>query len=187
MRLRHLLFTMLLVAFAASGCIFSPGDDPEPPAPPPVDVCAAAPDTAMLRFQQIYSARNLDAYGELLSREYKWIPQEGEIYTYDVEIEVARKMFNALPGEGGVSISDISVDLLQPQGIWQPTPEDDPNFGGFPGSQYRNYIVDIKFQISGQNLVYRVQGPVLYYVMAEDVDGETCYKILGMVDATFGT
>ena len=186
MRLRHLLFLLLVTAFGASGCIFSPNDDDKPEPPPPLDVCAESPDAAIQSFRQIYSQRDLDAYRELLSRDYKWIPQDGEIYNYDVEIEVATKMFTNLPGETNVIISDIAVDQLDPQGVWQPTPDNDPNFGGFTDSQYRNYIVDIKFSLQGQNLIYRVQGPVLYYVMAEDVDGETCYKILGMVDATYG-
>jgi hypothetical protein len=47
--------------------------------------------------------------------------------------------------------------------------------------------VDIKFSIQGQNLILRVQGPVLYYVLDEGADGESDFRILGMVDATYGS
>jgi len=146
----------------------------------------ASADAAMQTFRSVYSQRDLDVYQVVLSRDYKWIPQDGEIYNYDIEIEVANKMFNALPGEPNVIIADIAVDQLDPQGIWQSTPENDPNFGDYDGSLYRNYIVDIKFALQGQNLIYRVQGPVLFYLLDEGTEDEANFRLLGMVDATYG-
>jgi len=188
MKLRTQLAILMLIAFASTGCIFSPGgDDDPPPPPPPINTCADSPDGVMQLFRTIYAARNLDAYREILSRAYLWIPQGDEaIWNYDEEIAATEKMFNGLAGNNDIIISSISVDQLEPQGTWQPTPTNDPNFGGFPGSQYRNYLVDFSFSISGQNLIFRVQGPVLYYVMSETEGDQTCFKILGMVDATFG-
>ncbi|HOX25272.1 MAG TPA: hypothetical protein PLL30_13155 [Candidatus Krumholzibacteria bacterium] len=146
----------------------------------------ASADAAMQTFRSAYSQRDLDVYQVVLSHDYQWIPQDGEIYSYDVEIEVANKMFNAVPGEANLIIADIAVDQLDPQGIWQPTPEDDPNFGDYEGSQYRIYIVDIKFALQGLYLIYRVQGPVLFFVLDEGTEDEANYRLLGMVDATFG-
>lgn len=188
MTFRHLLFAVLLVAFAASGCIFSPDPDPDPPAPPVIEcTTATSPDEAMAAFKTAYEGRSLDCYRELLSESYLFIPQDDQAsYGYDIEIDIARKMFEGLEGENGFVIQDITIDLLDPQGVWTETPANDPNFGGLADSQYRNYIVDIKFAISGQNLILRVEGPVLYYVTNEGTEDEPDFKILGMVDATLG-
>jgi hypothetical protein len=181
-----LLFFVLLVAFATTGCIFSPDDDSEAK-PPPAPACetAQSADDVIEIFGEVYAARNLDCYRKLLSQEYLFISQDGTFDNYDEEIAIAEKMFNELVGEGGIVISDITIDLLQPEGVWTQTPENDPNFGGFPQSQYRQYTVDFSFHIAGQNLRYRVQGPVLYYVLDEG-DGSPNFKLLGMVDATYG-
>lgn len=190
MKLRAHLAILMIIAFIASGCIFSPGDEGggNTPPPPPLNTCADSPDAVMQLFRTVYAARNLDAYREILSRDYLWIPQgDEEILTYDGEIAVADRMFNGLAGNNNYIISNITIDLLQPQGTWQPTPSNEPNFGGFPNSQYRSYLIDFSFSISGMNLVLRVQGPVVYFVMSETVDDKTCFRILGMVDATFGT
>jgi hypothetical protein len=186
MRIRHLLFFILLVAFAASGCIFSPdNDDQSQQQPPPECTVATSADAAMQVFRDVYAARNLDCYRKLLSRDYLFIDQDGGFDNYDDEIRIADKMFNGLEGDNQIIISDITIDRLEPRGVWTQTPANDPNFGGFSDSQYRQYIVDFSFAVSGQNLILRVQGPVLYYV--EDV-GESSpdFKILGMVDATYG-
>lgn len=187
MRFRSQLAILMTVAFVATGCIFSPGDDKKPvDPPPPLDTCAESPDAVMQLFRTIYANRDIDGYAAILSRDYLFIPQgDEEDYNYDTEIAVHTRMFQGLEGSGFV-ISNITVDQLDPQGTWQPTPANDPNFGGFPDSQYRSYLVDINFSLSGQSLIWRVQGPVLYYVRSETVDGETCFRILGMVDATFG-
>jgi hypothetical protein len=186
MKVRHLLFFTLLVAFATSGCIFSPDSDEDtPPPPPPECTTATSPDEAMQVFRTVYAGRSLECYRELLSEEYLFIDQAGGFDNYDEEIRIANKMFNGLEGENNFIISDITIDRLEPQGVWTQTPENDPNFGGFPQSQYRNYLVDFKFSISGQNLILRVQGPVLYYVLDEGGDSPD-FKILGMVDATYG-
>jgi len=186
MQLRHFLFALLLVLFAASGCIFSPddsGDDDLPP--PPSFEPAESPDEVMAKFREIYQAKNLDFYRRLLSEDYRFIPQnDGPVYNLDNELSVHEKMFNEIAGEGGVIISDISVVQLLPQGIWEDTPENEPDFGG--GSQKRTYIVQIDFSLQGQSLILRVEGPVIYYVRAEQADGQTVYRLLGMRDATFG-
>ncbi len=186
MNARHLLFFILLVAFAGSGCIFSPDDDEQPPPQiEPECTTATSPDQAMSVFQTVYAGRLLDCYRDLLSTDYLFIDQDGGFDNYDDEMRIANKMFNGLEGENAIIISDITIDRLDPQGVWTATPANDPNFGGFTDSQYRQYLVDFKFQVSGQNLILRVQGPVLYYVK-DDGEGSPDFKILGMVDATYG-
>lgn len=189
MKFRAHLAVLLTIAFVASGCIFSPGGDDggDTPPPPPIDTCADTPDGVMQLFRTIYAARDLDAYREILSQDYLWIPQgDEEILTYDGEIAVAEKMFNGLAGRDNVIISSITIDLFQPQGTWQPTPSNDPNFGGLADSQWRSYLIDFSFSISGGNLILRVQGPVRYYVTSETVDDQTCFRILGQEDLTIG-
>ncbi len=188
MKLRHLLFTVLLVAFATSGCIFSPDDDGGGDPPPPVEFePAESPDQVMEKFVEIYGDKNLDFYRRLLSTNYLFIPQDDAgSYNFDTEIDIVDKMFNEIAGSNGFVISDIDVVQMDPQGVWTETPANDPNFGGLSGSQYRTYIVQIDFNISGQNLVLRVQGPVIYYVRAEQEEDQQVFKLLGMVDATYG-
>ncbi len=46
---------------------------------------------------------------------------------------IANKMFNGIAGESDYIISDISIDVLEPQGVWTDTPANDPYFGGDEG------------------------------------------------------
>lgn len=189
MQPRHFLFTLLLVAFATSGCIFSPDDDGGGD-PPPVQTFepAESPDEVMEKFIEIFEARNLEFYERLLSLDYQFVAQDDAgSYNIDTELAIYGKMFNEIAGSNGFVISDISVVQMEPQGIWEDTPANDPNFGGFPESQYRTYEVQIDFNISGQNLILRVQGPVIYYVRAEQENDQQVFKLLGMQDLTFGS
>ena len=185
MRFRQLLFFTLLVAFFATGCIFSPDNDEEPPTKPPV-TCSKArtPDQALNIFKEVYSDWNLDCYRELLSPDYIFVNLDGNYTNYDNEIAISEKMFNGLAGRDGVIISDISVVQLDPTDTWEDTVPSDPDFGGFPDSKYQAYDIEIRFTISGQNLVYLVKGPVVYYVTNEGSDSDPDYKLLGMRDQT---
>lgn len=185
MRIRSLLILALLGSLAAGGCIFSPSEGGGKPPPPP-DLCAANPDALMELFREIYGARDIDSYREILSQDFLYIAPN-ETYGYDVEIDITTKMFTEQVGEGGIVFKNITVDQLEPQGPWQDTDPDDENFGGFEfGSQFRSYLVDFNFYVSGVDLRYRVRGPVVYYVKQETENGKTCYKYLGMIDLTFG-
>jgi hypothetical protein len=189
MLIRSLLFVVLLVTLAASGCIFSPPkDDDPPPPPPPLNTCAATPDALMQLFREIYSTRNYDAYLEILSENFLFVTENRtETYGYEEEIDIHYKMFNGLAGTDGIVFSNITVDELTPESVWRATVPEDEFFGEFANSQNRVYNVDFNFYVSGQDLRYRVQGAVRYYVMQEDMgNGELCYKYLGMEDLTFG-
>ena len=187
MKLRHLMFFLLLVAFAASGCIFSPeeGNDPGNEQPPPTCETAETADDVMTVFREVYAGRQLDCYRELLSKEYVFVKKDGTYDNFDTEMVIANKMFNGIAGESDYIISDITIDVLEPQGVWLDTPANDPDFGGFPESQFRPYEVHMEFLISGHNLTLIVTGTVVFYVMDEGVDSPD-FKILGQSDHTIG-
>ncbi len=182
------LVLLALIGCLTSGCIFSPPkDDNPPPPPPPIDTCPETADGLMQVFRTVYTARNIDAYREILSRDFIFVTEDRtETYGYDEEINRTYKMFTGLAGTDGISISNITIDRLDPQGVWQSTDPNDENFGGHPNSLYRDYLVDFNFYVAGQNLRFRVQGPVRFYVKTETADGETCFRYLGMEDYTFG-
>lgn len=191
MKLRPAIFCVLLVMLAASGCLFSPddsggGDDPI------IDdhVFADTADKLVANFARYYTERNLDRYREVLSENYRFIAQDETEYNFEREIDVANKMFNEVQGQDGIAFSDITVEYLQPQGTWQPTPDDDPYFGGSSGSLKRAYNVFISFKVSGQALTYEVKGLVIFYVTSRmvEVDGAQVemYELLGQQDETQG-
>lgn len=193
MKLRPVLFVLLLIAFTTTGCIFSPEPDPEPqkiipdPALPP----ALTADALMSDYKDVYEDRDIDDYRYILSEDYIFVPKGDEVaYNYDTEISITNKMFTELEGQDGIVISNIVISLLDPQGVWNPTPENDPNFGGFPNSQYRQYEVNFKFYLQGENTVYLSTGYVVYYVTTEQEQYEgstvTAYKLLGTKDQTNG-
>jgi hypothetical protein len=147
----------------------------------------ATADDAIASFRAAYAARKLDAYGSLLSQEFFWIPTApAEPWPYVTEMAVADQMFNGLAGNNSYVISHISFDQLEPQGLWQPTPPNDPNFGACSDSRLRYYMVDIKFFISGRDLILRVQGGANFYVFPVSTGEVTFYEILGISDMTLG-
>jgi len=187
MKLRPVLFSVLFIMLAASGCLFSPDEGGEDTGGDQPTI--QWPDTAnklVENFSIVYSDRNLDEYRKVLSEDYRFIAQDGEEYNYDREISVADKMFNEVQGQDGIAFSDIQVEYLQPQGTWQPTPDDDPYFGGSSGSLYRPYDVFISFKVAGVALTYEVKGLVVFYVTSREVDGRERYELLGQQDSTQG-
>jgi len=46
--------------------------------------------------------------------------------------------------------------------------------------------VDIRFRLSGQDLTYRVQGPVRIYAADEGAGAASDFRILCLVDQTYG-
>lgn len=183
----HILLVGIPVFLLLLGLTACRNDPPptEPPPPPPPCATAATHGEAMAIFRELYAARNLDCYRKLLSNDFLFVDQDGGFDDYDDEIRIVDQMFNGLEGDNQIIISDISIDRLEPQGVWSLTPANDPHFAGFPESWYRAYLIDLKFFISGQNLILRVQGPVLFYVLDEG-DTSNDVRLLGIVDATFG-
>ncbi len=120
MKLRPLLFSVLVISFAATGCLFSPDNGGENP--PVVTTTYIWPDTAdklVANFEIYYGDRNLARYAELLSGNYRFIAQDGTEYNFDREYEIADKMFNEVAGDDGIAFEDITVEYLNPlAGQW---------------------------------------------------------------------
>ena len=151
-----------------------------------------SPEGAIEIFKAAMEERDLTLYRHIINEDFIFVPKGDEVaYNYDTEISITNKMFNEIAGEGGIVISNIVVSLLDPQGVWNPIPESDPNFGGFPNSQYRQYEVNFKFYLQGENTVYQSTGFVVVYLTTEqeEFEGSTvsAYKILGFKDQTNGS
>ena len=145
------------------------------------------PDWVMAIFVDSYQEMAIDAWAGVLSDDFLFVPADGSpAYGYDVEIAAMERLFGGEPGSNGMAISDIAMVQFDPQGIWEDTPDDDPHFGGHAGSQKRVYLMQMDFAVAGQNLVLRVQGPVIFYVKPESSVPGSHWQVLGIVDATYG-
>jgi len=173
---------LLLLGIAACS------DDDEvliPPEDPQRDTATSA-DQALAQFQEFYAERNADFYLDLLSAEFQFADQDGGYTDLDGEIAVTNALFNEVEGSNNIVISDISITQLMPQGVWSATLPDDPHFGDVPESEYRAYLVHIRFVVAGQNLILQVQGPVIFYTVNVGTEARPDIRILGMVDQTYG-
>lgn len=204
MKLRSLLpLLLVLPLFAVGGCLFSPDDDTsgggggggetELPFPD-------TPDKLIANFQTVYEDRDLLKYTEaILHQQYKFILQDqtvedfglpDEIYEYEDEVQIATKLFSESPGRDGNVISQIDVDIMQPQGVWQPVDDSDQYFGGIENAQKRTYNVRLVFFVQGENLQLIVEGTVIFYVAGTPTEhqGQTklYHQLLGQWDFTNG-
>jgi hypothetical protein len=185
----------LTLLLAATGCIFSPDDDPEDPPPPVKEKIPqlTQPDSVAAAYRIIYDDQDIDEYRDLLHPDFKFIikgaTSPDENYNYDTEIAITNKIFTGQPGTGDPPAPPIqSIDItMVAQGSWLPIADEDPNFGG-TGGQYRPYQMDIFFQrSSGSNFI--VRGEALFYVIPVENDDlqRTEYRLLGIVDRTNGS
>jgi hypothetical protein len=155
------------------------------------------PDQIIQNFVTAYGAMDVDLYrDEILSPDYTFILQAetveefglpDNLYEYTDEVAIAEHMFSGQPNLEGRVLTDIEIQVLQPQGTWFPVPANDPYFGGFPGVHVRNYAVLIYFNCQGE-FRYEVQGDQLFYVTSEEVmhNGYMTprYWLLGQLDQT---
>jgi hypothetical protein len=187
-------FTGLL--FAATGC--KDKDDPEPvPVPQYVLPFPDTPDQLMANFKTAYTDMDLDVYrDEVLRPDYTFVLLNetmehfglpDNLFEFADEVLITEKMFAGQPNEAGRVISDIEIQVLQPQGAWLPVLEADPYFGSVPGILYRNYNILIYFNMAGQ-FRYEVQGNQLFYVAPDTVMHEGVmtprYRLRGQLDQT---
>lgn len=185
MKLRSLLFFVLLATFAATGCLFSPDDNGDDgggvtPDLPEADTL----EQLIANFKTAYNERNIDYYQIVLSENYKFVAKDNAgDYNYTEDVEIHRKMFNGETGVGQIAIEDVSVISLVGVESWQETPSNDPHFGTAGESWFRPFDVAIDFSISGQSLTYQVRGLVIFYASRE---GEV-FKLLGQTDNTNGS
>lgn len=182
------LATLLAVLlFVAAGCSDDDKNRSGGPTTPPLDTRPSTPDELVDVFCAAFAGRDLAAYSDLLSADYRWIPTGGgDPWPYDDEVAVAEAMFGGLEGLNGYVISGITLLQFEPQGVWTTVLEDNPAFGDHPGSMVRSFLVDIQFAIAGRDLILRVQGSVVLCAVLE-LDGDTSfYRVLGLVDLTIG-
>ena len=191
MKIRPLLFSVLVIMFATTGCLFSP-DSSDDGDPPPVDP-HVFPDTAdklVRNFERYYGERNLERYREVLSEDYRFINQDNSEYNYDRELEIADQMFNEVAGDGGIAFTEINVEFLNPPGPRQPTPGHAPNWGRAAGRPPRASHVRLRFKVAGEDLWFVVGGLVKFYVTTRDVEVDgatrTKYELLGQHEQTEG-
>jgi len=204
MKLRSLLpLLLVLPLLAAGGCLFSPDDDNSPPGggggneglPFP-----GTPDQLIENFQTVYEARDFLVYTEqILHPQYTFVLQEqtvedfglpDNLYEYEDEVVIAQKLFSESPGSNGQVITQIDVERMQPQGVWQDVDDSDQYFGGIENAQRRTYDVKLVLFVQGQNLQLIVEGNVIFYVAGTEVEyqGQTrlYYQLLGQWDFTQG-
>lgn len=183
---RHhlLIIVLLLVAVMLVAC----SDEEEIPFEPEPHEPAVAEtaDAAVAIFLEAYGSRDLEAYTALLSEDFNFVTKDGDRDDRTMEIAIATRMFGGEEGASGIRIADISIPVLDPTGVWAPTPANDPDFGSLTGSRFRTYNGSIRFSIAGQNLVYIVQGPVMIYAQDEG-DGTPQYRLVGFRDLTLGS
>jgi len=146
----------------------------------------ATPDQALVAFRLAYAERDLRAYDWSLSENFTFVPQGEEPDRKDAEIAIVRRMFAGKPGYGGAIIGGIDVAFLASQAPWGQPGAHEPHFGGYPDSRCRTYDVDLRFHLANQDLTYHVQGPVKVYVVDEAQGGTSSFRILGLVDETYG-
>ena len=207
MNRRHtfwLLLAMVLAAFlAAPGCIFSPDDGGGDGGGGGGSVqypLQDSPDNLMAKFQMAYDNMDIDAYRDVLHTGYKFVFAEGTqgmdprgYWLREDELESATHMFSGEPftnsqGEVAPGISDISFDVLDPLGVWEPVPENDPDFAG-EGAMKRLYQVHIVLSHDGGT--YTINSQQIFVVIpVEEDDGtgvlRTVWYLYGQQDLATG-
>ena len=187
---RTLTFWLLLLASLATlvvapGCIFSPDDSGGGGGGGGGTVQYPWPDTPdqlMTNFKNAYENRDIDAYRDVLDTDYKFVFAEGTdgmdprgYWLREDELASATNMFSGDPhtnsqGVLAPGISDISFDILVPQGVWEDVPENDPDFGA-PGVKKRLY--QVRIVLSHSDGTYTISSQQLFWVIPREVDDGT--------------
>ncbi len=140
---------------------------------------------------------DLEVYrDEVLAEAYDFVLQAStveefglpdNVFDRDAELAIAADMFSGQLNRDGKVLTDIEIQVLQPEGAWLPVPVVDPYFGDIPGALFRNYSVLIYFNVQG-DFRYEVQGNQLFYVSPDTVMFEgamtPCYRLRGQLDQT---
>lgn len=202
MRSHNRLLSSLAAAAAlvvlASGCIFSPEDDPDPVPPPPVTY--PFPDTyekLMTNFRNAYDSMNIDEYRNVLHTGYIFVFADGSpaapttgIYTREEDLQSTTRMFNGEQGqdlEGVVKpgVRDIEFSQLLRLTDWEEVPETDLYF---PGAYRALYDVRVVFDLNTESTnTITIDSQQLFYLKSideEQDDGSTRthYYLIGQQD-----
>ena len=195
-----LAMVTLALAFAGSGCIFSPNTPPAPPPPPVTVPLADTPDQLMANFKTAYSGMKIDDYRTVLHPQYQFILRAADVpagqsdrFTYAEELHVAENMFsgNAVQKPDGTTapgISSITVAVLTRSQPWSDVGASDPDF---PLTKRSLYEIQISFARAGYNTII-VTGSQEFFVSARDslLTGgvhKPFYQLRGQRDLSNGT
>lgn len=188
-----LWITLSLALVAVVGC----GDEDDVIAPPPPDLppIADTPDELMANYQIAYSDMNIAAYRDaVLADTYEFILRDETVEEFEIpdgefdldeELAITEKMFSGQANAEGKVLTDIEIQVFQPDGTWQPVAPSDPHFGTVPGALSRMYSVLIYFNVQG-DFRYKIHGSQVFYVVADTImhqDTPTqCYRLRGQLD-----
>ena len=191
---RYLLLAALMLLLAPAGCIFSPGDTPEPP--PEADPLPPATTKLQLmeNFQTVYKNRDYKGYLKVVDPSFKIyllqstiddysLPQE--FFDYDQDSQITYNMFSGNAIQRGdvlvPGITGISMTLNQTL-AWATSPADDK----IPDAEWAPYDVEIIIDQGSKRL--KITGTINFYVKGfqENVNGttKTIYRMVGQVDNT---
>jgi len=185
-RLFVLVLALGLVSLVLTGCSEDEPDSGRMIHIPEEVVVLASQDEAMTHFKEVMEERDIDLYRELVSPEFIFDGKDDVVYGYDGELSIMTKIFNELEGESGIVISNLVVNMLNPNGVWTETPEENEVFGQFAGSWCRQYDVGFSFYLQGQNLIFRSIGFAVFYMINSGTAEEPDFKLLGITDQTYG-
>jgi hypothetical protein len=150
-------------------------------APPPADLPQSA-DQAIEQFVQAHDERDVRALGELLHDDYVFVRENGGTWSRLTDVSILTKMMNGKTGQDGVALAGMATEAFEPFGGWSTVTSSDPFFGEHEGAVSRAYEVALTYTPQGADLDWRVEGLVIAYAIPA---GDT-YKLLGMVDMTYG-
>jgi hypothetical protein len=177
-RATRLLTLLLALALAAAlaGC-FGDDDDDDGPTDPPPPTGPTTPDEVMTAFLLTYGEGDLAGYEDLLDEDFRFVCGDGSMVDRATELALTAPLFAGEAGEGGFAFSDVTIEYLQPQGLWEQVEAADPYFGDLDGVLRRAYDVFLSFRVDGQALIYQVQGLVIFYTRA---DGDGFFWLVGI-------
>jgi hypothetical protein len=198
------LLALALALTAASGCIFSPGDDdtctdcnPAPGLPFP-----DSPDQLMLNFKTIYEDMDFAEYAKMIHPDYIMLlqastqtlyPSVGSTLDVAEELRMHERMFSkqdVTDPEGTLvpGVQTIEFRTFARQGAWSTSPPTDQ----IPNAEYAVYQVDFLFDLGAARKILKVQGEIKFYVTHRDsllASGLTkpYYQMYGQDDLTDST
>ena len=188
---RILAFTLVVLALAAPGCIFSPDNGEDPPPTVNEDfVFASTVQKLMKNFELAYSQMNATEYRDMLDLRFQFYYLDGTEHDYNTEVRIIENMFsgnpptNPNPDSTNNGIRSVNVVTMDEVEAWRPISASHPDFGGIPQAMRGYYNVQLVFHhdagtitVTSQQFFYAVPVSVI-------VDGQskTEWKLLGQED-----
>ncbi len=182
MRLVALLAALCLLV-ALGGCLFNgEDDDDDDPITPPAWIGPQTPDELMTAFGTIYGGCDLERLAVILDEDFRFITQDATEYDQAAALAIHGDICGGVAGDSGIAIEDITVEYLNPVGVWDAVAAEDPHFGTVAGALFRPYNVFISYKIAGENLIFQAHGLAIFYALP----GDEMVTLLGIDDQTAG-